>query len=144
MNNNYLIDTPPPTISGNLHIGHIFSYTGGDIIARYQEYLGKELIYPFCFDNNGIPTGKLASSKSIYGKENIINFSIEKSKEYQSIFNSCGIEFSKETYHTYNNIAIETCYKAFELLKEKGIAYKKETDFLYSEKLKIKYKYQII
>lgn len=51
----YLIDTPPPTISGNsLHIGHMFSYTGGDIIAQYQKYKGNELIYPFCFDNTNI------------------------------------------------------------------------------------------
>ena len=42
MKNNYLIDTPPPTISGTLHIGHIFSYTQGDIIAEYQKYLGKD------------------------------------------------------------------------------------------------------
>ena len=132
----YLIDTPPPTISGNLHIGHIFSYTGGDIIARYQEYIGNELIYPFCFDNNGLPTGKLASSKGIYGKDNIIDFSIEKSKEYYSSFENAGIKFSKDTYHTYDKIALETCYKAFEFLKEKKIAYKKETEFLYSEKLK--------
>lgn len=136
MENKYLIDTPPPTISGNLHIGHIFSYTGGDIIANYQRYLGKELIYPFCFDNNGIPTGKLASSKSIYGKDNIIEFSIKKSEEYHDTFKSCGIEFSKESYHTYDNNAIQTCYAAFEFLKDAGIAYKKETDFLYSEKLK--------
>ena len=132
----YLIDTPPPTISGNLHIGHIFSYTQGDIVASYHKYMGKELIYPFCFDNNGIPTGKLASNKGIYGKDNIINFSIKKSKDYFNIFKDSGIDFSKENYHTYSQLAIETCYKAFEFLKEKGIAYKKETEFLYSEKLK--------
>lgn len=132
----YLIDTPPPTISGNLHIGHIFSYSQGDIIASYQRYLGKDLIYPFCFDNNGIPTGKLASKKGIKGTQNIIDFSIEKSKDYAEIFKASGINFSEEIYHTYSSSSIEIAYKAFEKLKQLGIAYKKETEYLYSEKLK--------
>ena len=131
----YLIDTPPPTISGKLHIGHIFSYTQGDIAARYNKYLNKELIYPFCFDNNGIPTGKLASKKNIKGTENIINFSIEQSKEYKEIFINSGIEFANQEYHTYDNNSIDIAYKAFEILKEKGIAYKTTTDYLWSEKL---------
>lgn len=136
MKTNYLIDTPPPTISGNLHIGHIFSYTQGDIMARYQRYLGKDLIYPFCFDNNGIPTGKLASNKGIKGTENIINFSIEKSKDYLQTFNQCGIEFGTQSYHTYDEQSIKIAYGAFELLKSKGIAYKATTEYLWSEKLK--------
>lgn len=134
--NNYLIDTPPPTISGNLHIGHIFSYTQGDIIARYQKYLGKNLIYPFCFDNNGIPTGKLASKKGIRGTQNIIDFSIEKSKDYLETFNLSGINFGDQSYYTYDSQSIEIAYKAFEILKEKGIAYKATTEYLWSEKLK--------
>lgn len=132
----FLIDTPPPTISGNLHIGHIFSYTQGDIIAQYQKYIGKDLIYPFCFDNNGIPTGKLASNKGIKGTQNIINFSIEKSKDYKKTFTDCGIKFSEHEYNTYDSISIEIAYKAFEILKSKGIAYKTKTDYLWSEILK--------
>lgn len=135
-NNMYLIDTPPPTISGQLHIGHIFSYTQGDIMARYQKYLGKNLIYPFCFDNNGIPTGKLASNKGIKGTENIINFSIEKSKEYLDTFNLSGINFGDQSYYTYDNQSIQIAYMAFELLKSNGIAYKATTEYLWSEKLK--------
>jgi len=136
MKTNYLIDTPPPTISGNLHIGHIFSYTQADIIANYQRYLGKNLLYPWCYDNNGIPTGKLASSKGIKDKEEILNFSIEKSKEYLSTFKSCGINFSDNSYYTFDKNAIEIAYKAFEFLKEKGIAYKAETEFLWCPKQK--------
>lgn len=132
----YLIDTPPPTISGDLHIGHIFSYTQGDLIARYQKYKGNQIIYPFCFDNNGIPTGKLASNKGIKGKENIISFSIEKSKLYKDCFNRCGINFEEHSYHTFNPLSIEIAYDAFNKLKEIGIAYKKETEYLWSEKLK--------
>ncbi len=134
--NNYLIDTPPPTISGNLHIGHIFSYTQGDIIARYQKYLGKNLIYPFCFDNNGIPTGKLASNKGIKGTQNIIDFSINKSKDYHDTFNLSGINFGEQRYYTYDDQSINIAYMAFEKLKERGIAYKATTEYLWSEKLK--------
>lgn len=138
MNNKFLIDTPPPTISGNagLHIGHIFSYTQGDLIAQYQKYRGKELIYPFCFDNNGIPTGKLASNKGIKGTQNIIDFSIERSKDYKKIFDSSGIKFASQLYHTYSDLSIDICYKSFEILKSKGIAYKSNTEYLWSEKLK--------
>lgn len=133
---NYLIDTPPPTISGQLHIGHIFSYTQADIIANYQKYLGKDILYPWCFDNNGIPTGKLASSKGIRGKDEIIKFSIDKSKEYLETFNNCGINFSEHEYHTFDQNSIQMAYKAFEFLKEKGIAYKSETEFLWCPKQK--------
>ena len=74
----YLIDTPPPTISGKLHIGHIFSYTQADIIANYQRYKKKDLLYPFCFDNNGLPTQKLANSKKIRDNNDIIEFSLKR------------------------------------------------------------------
>lgn len=130
MNNKFLIDTPPPTISGSLHIGHIFSYTQADIIARYQMYKGYELIYPFCFDNNGIPTAKLASKNKII-RENIIDFSITKGQEYKNSFLNSGIEFSNNSYHTYDNSAINIAYKAFDKLKDKGIIYKSECEYLY-------------
>lgn len=132
----YLIDTPPPTISGSLHIGHIFSYTQADLIAQYKKYCGNELIYPFCFDNNGIPTGKLANSKGISGTENIINFSIDRSIIYEETFRYAGIEFANQRYHTYNQLSIDICYKAFQILKDKGIAYKANTEYLWSEKLR--------
>lgn len=52
----FIIDTPPPTVSGSLHIGHIFSYTQTDIIARYQRMSGKTVFYPIGWDDNGLPT----------------------------------------------------------------------------------------
>ena len=55
---NFVIDTPPPTISGALHIGHVFSYTQTDIIARFQRMSGKNVFYPMGWDNNGLPTEK--------------------------------------------------------------------------------------
>ena len=54
--NVYSIDTPPPTVSGSLHIGHVFSYTHADVIARYQRMTGKKVFYPMGWDDNGLPT----------------------------------------------------------------------------------------
>jgi len=52
----FIVDTPPPTVSGSLHIGHIFSYTQTDVIARYQRMKGKTVLYPIGWDDNGLPT----------------------------------------------------------------------------------------
>lgn len=55
----YSIDTPPPTVSGKMHIGHAFSYSQQDFIARFQRMCGKNVFYPFGTDDNGLPTERL-------------------------------------------------------------------------------------
>ena len=54
--NVFSIDTPPPTVSGSLHVGHVFSYSHTDLIARFQRMRGKSVFYPMGWDDNGLPT----------------------------------------------------------------------------------------
>ncbi|MFC4006836.1 valine--tRNA ligase [Nonomuraea purpurea] len=61
----YSIDTPPPTVSGSLHVGHVFSYTHTDIMARYQRMIGKSVFYPIGWDDNGLPTERRV--QNVYG-----------------------------------------------------------------------------
>jgi valyl-tRNA synthetase len=66
----YSIDTPPPTVSGKMHIGHACSYSQSDFIARYKRMKGYNLFYPFGTDNNGLPTERLVEkSLKIKSKE---------------------------------------------------------------------------
>jgi valyl-tRNA synthetase len=66
----FSIDTPPPTVNGKIHIGHIFSYSQTEMIARYKRLRGYNIFYPFGFDDNGLPTERyIEKLKGIKGKE---------------------------------------------------------------------------
>lgn len=61
--NTFIVDTPPPTVSGQLHIGHVYSYTNTDFIVRFQRMMGKNIFYPIGFDDNGLPTERLVEKQ---------------------------------------------------------------------------------
>ena len=86
--NSFVIDTPPPTVSGSLHIGHIFSYTQTDIIARYQRMQGKSVFYPIGWDDNGLPTERRV--------QNYYNIACNPKVAYNPNFKPVHIENSKD------------------------------------------------
>jgi valyl-tRNA synthetase len=58
----FVVDTPPPTVSGSLHVGHAYSYTQTDVMVRFQRMLGKNIFYPMGWDDNGLPTERRAQN----------------------------------------------------------------------------------
>ncbi|WP_341816677.1 valine--tRNA ligase [Wolbachia endosymbiont (group A) of Agelastica alni] len=139
--NTFTIDTPPPTISGNLHIGHIFSYCHTDFIARFQRMLGKDVFYPIGFDDNGLPTERLVEqtyktrAKEV-GREKFIEMChevIEKSKqEFKELFKSVGISYDWDLeYHTISKETVTLSQMSFIDLYNKGYAYRKMQPILW-------------
>jgi valyl-tRNA synthetase len=59
----FTVDTPPTTVSGQIHIGHVFSYTQTDIAVRYHRTRGERVFYPFGYDDNGLPTERFTEQK---------------------------------------------------------------------------------
>ena len=58
----YSVDTPPPTVSGDMHIGHAFLYSQQDFLVRYHRMNGKNVFFPFGTDDNGLPTERLVEN----------------------------------------------------------------------------------
>ncbi|MBT4989343.1 MAG: valine--tRNA ligase [Rickettsiales bacterium] len=96
----YVIDTPPPTVSGMLHMGHVFSYTQADFIARYQRMKGKTVFYPMGFDDNGLPTERLVEKvKKIKGS------SLPRD-EFVKICKEVVVPAEEEFRHLFKSIAL--------------------------------------
>lgn len=107
----FSIDTPPPTVSGKLHIGHICSYTQAELIGRYKRMQGYNVFYPSCYDSNGIPTEilvekelkiKIRNTERQEFIEKCLN-TIEKYKQqYENLRKSFG--FSMDRSREYSTI----------------------------------------
>ena len=87
----YSIDTPPPTVSGKIHIGHIFSYTQAEVIARFKRMSGYNVFYPFGFDDNGLPTERLVEKEigkkgSEMPRQEFVAQCLEVTKHYREVF----------------------------------------------------------
>lgn len=128
--NTYVIDTPPPTVSGLLHMGHIFSYTQADFVARYQRMSGKTVFYPMGFDDNGLPTERLVEKvKKIratdMSREKFIeeceSVAAEARKEFRTLFESVALSVDwRQEYHTISEESRKISQMSFLDLYNKG------------------------
>ncbi len=137
----YSIDTPPPTVSGSLHIGHLFSYTQAEMIARFRRMNGHNVFYPFGFDDNGLPTERLverdegiranALPRSEFA-ERCMNVAQKYEAEFTSLWKSLG--FSVDWSLQYRTISPEVqkiSQQLFLELAKSGKAYTKEAPVLW-------------
>ncbi len=132
----YSIDTPPPTVSGKMHLGHAFSYTQADFIARYKRMQGFNVFYPFGFDDNGLATERLVEkSKKIRAKdftrEEFIKICLEETKKHEKImkddFYSLGLSVDWNLlYRTIDSFERKTSQKSFIEIHKMKRAYRKE------------------
>lgn len=137
----YSIDTPPPTVSGSLHIGHIFSYTQAEIIARYQRMQGKNVFYPFGFDDNGLPTERLVekelgiSAGALKRSEFISRCLLTSGKyeaEFKELWRTMGFSCDWNLqYETISPAAMRISQRSFLELARKGKAYHRESPVLW-------------
>jgi valyl-tRNA synthetase len=135
------IDTPPPTVSGSLHIGHVFSYTHQDLIARYKRMRGFNVFYPMGFDDNGLPTERFVEKKLGLKAHNLkrsefISLCLKETslveKDFEKLWRSLGlsIDWSK-VYSTISDKARKTSQYSFIDLYKKGFVYRKQEPSLY-------------
>ena len=159
--NVYSIDTPPPTVSGSLHVGHVFSYTHTDLIARYQRMTGKKVFYPIGWDDNGLPTERRvqnyfgvrceptlpfdanfvapneASEKQIpISRKNFVELceklTLEDEKVFESLFQTLGLSIDwNYTYQTIDKRARTVSQRAFLRNLKRGEAYQAEAPTLW-------------
>jgi len=137
----YSIDTPPPTVSGSLHIGHIFSYTQAEMIARFKRMQGYNVFYPFGFDDNGLPTERLVEKEEGIVAKNLPRSEFIKKcmattekyeKEFKDLWQSLGfsVDWSLQ-YETIDPMVQRISQKSFIRLFKEGKAYVKESPVLW-------------
>lgn len=137
----YSIDTPPPTVNGKIHIGHIFSYSQAEMIARYKRLRGYNVFYPFGFDDNGLPSERLVEKEQKkkaheIGRESFSKLCYETTnkyeEEFQDLFSKLGVSTDwSMCYKTVSSSTIKISQNSFLNLIEKGHCYHKESPALW-------------
>lgn len=137
----FSIDTPPPTVSGKLHIGHIFSYTQAEMIARFKRMQGYDVFYPFGFDDNGLPTERLVEREEKV-RANTLPGSVFRAKclrtvekyeeEFKSLWKRLGFSVDWNLqYQTISELSRKISQRSFLELAKKKRAYQKESPVLW-------------
>ncbi len=142
----YAIDTPPPTISGLIHVGHAYSYSQADFVARYKRMRGYNVFYPFGFDNNGIPTEILVernykTTAEDMGREKFSRLVEEETKKYEEMYRRTWtqIGISVDWSLRYSTISKEVqriSQLSFLMLANERRAYRKESPSIWCPKCK--------
>ncbi|KJV80147.1 valine--tRNA ligase [Rickettsia hoogstraalii str. RCCE3] len=137
----YVIDTPPPTVSGQLHIGHVYSYTQTDFIVRFQRMIGKNIFYPMGFDDNGLPTERLVEKQKKIKAYNMSRSEFIKiceevvaseEEKFRSLFNqiALSVDWSLE-YQTISPLSQKISQMSFLDLVKKGEIYRNDQPILW-------------
>lgn len=137
----FSIDTPPPTVNGKIHIGHIFSYSQTEMIARYKRLRGYNIFYPFGFDDNGLPSERLVEKEQgkkahEIGREKFSKLCYETTDKYeaefQELFSKLGVSTDWAIhYKTVSPSTIKISQSSFLDLVNKGHCYHKESPALW-------------
>lgn len=137
----YSIDTPPPTVSGKMHMGHAFSYTQQDFIVRFQRMLGKNIFYPFGTDDNGIATERLIEKLKNVKAVNMDRDAFRKlclyalvklRQQYINDMKALGISCDWDIYYTtINEHCARISQRSFIELYRLGREYRKEAPFMW-------------
>lgn len=137
----FSIDTPPPTVNGKIHMGHIFSYSQTEMIARYKRLRGYNVFYPFGFDDNGLPSERLVEKEQgkkahEIGREEFSKLCYETTDKYeaefQDLFSKMGVSTDWNIhYKTVSPSTIKISQRSFLDLIDKGYCYHKESPTLW-------------
>jgi len=137
----YSIDTPPPTVSGTLHIGHVFSYTQTDIIARYKRMRGYSVFYPFGFDDNGLPTERFVEKQrdtraQDHARSQFIDMCLAETaaaeQQFADVWKRIGLSVDWDScYSTIDDVSRRISQASFISLYHKGYIYRAQEPALY-------------
>jgi valyl-tRNA synthetase len=140
----YTVDTPPPTVSGLIHVGHVYSYTHADIMIRYHRMKGEQVFYPFGFDDNGLPTELFTERvKGVrageVGRQVFIEACLSLSRDaevrFERFWKRLGLSVDwRLCYSTIDPRSRRLSQAAFLDLYEKGYAYRQEAPTLWCPK----------